>query len=391
MSRSCHNVPIEQLSTVLAEALPQACPSPTEVSCDEALGRVLAIPLTAPFDLPPVAVSPMDGFAVVLPLSNDPYRVIGESVPGGGIPNTPQADQAVRVMTGGPVPPGPIGIIPCEQTDETADGLRLTDTRTVAPVPPGTRLTKGAILAEAGARLRPLHLSRLADMGLWRVTVFERPNVNLLAVGSELANRAPGHYDGNTPHLAALVRLAGGNPITLPPAEDRADAIREALDACRSELVITAGGTAKGLFDLTQTAAEQAGFELRVDGLDLRPGQSTRVACRGDQILVSLPGSPGAIPLLFEVLIRPILARLAGDSTCTEWWQGRLNEPYQRARPAPILSQANLALVDGVLSVTPTRGDGNGLLLLPQGEGPLESGTQVKVLATSGPPTLANP
>ncbi len=385
-----HNLPLDQLQSVLAADLPAPDITHTDVPGDEALGRVLAAPLSAPFDLPPTAVSPVDGYTLSAPPDDQPRRVVGESVPGGDIPPSPGSDETVFVMTGGQVPDRCIGIIPREQAREAADGVTLRG-KPVPPVPPGARMARGTPLAEVGTRLRPAHLARIADFGIWRVPVVERPQVDLLAIGSELERNHDTHHDGNTPHLAALVRLAGGAPATRPPAADDRSAIREALESCRGSLIITTGGTARGRFDLTAQAILDAGFSWVIDGLALRPGQTTRVARNDRQVLVSLPGSPGAIAPLFTVLVKPMLARLAGERGTTDWWRGTLNRPYDRPRPEPLLSHAEIALVDGTVRVTPVRGDGNGLVLLPQGDGPIDTHTPLPVLPTLDPPVLADP
>lgn len=385
-----YHLPLDQLEAVIRADLPTPGITHTDVPADEALGRVLASPLAAPFDLPPTTVSPVDGFTLSAPLTDHPYRIVAESVPGSEIPDPPGTDETIFVMTGGPLPHGCTGIIPREQAEEQGNRVTLTGSPK-PPVPPGTRMAKGAPLAEVGTRLRPAHLARIADFGIWRVPVVARPSVNLLAIGSELGAPGTDHHDGNTPHLAALVRLAGGAPATRPPAADDISAIGAALQGCQGDLIITTGGTAKGRFDLTARAVADAGFSWVINGLAMRPGQTTRVARNDRQVLISLPGSPGAISPLFTVLVKPILTRLAGETGTAAWWRGTLSQPYDRPRPEALLSHAEIALVDGTVRVTPVRGDGNGLVLLPRGNDPLGTDTPLPVLPTHDPPVLADP
>ena len=370
---------ISALDAVLREMLPATDPGREETSLTDGLGRIAAQTVPAPHNLPAMAVATMDGFCLGPDGGND-FHVIAQSVPGGTPPASPRPKEAVFVMTGGPVPKNTFGVTPREQVSVDGEHIRVNNNQAVKPMAAGTRTKAGAALVKAGEAIGPTQVAALAEYGIWRLAVTPRPVVDLLAVGSEFgqmeAGEQGGQHNGNGPHLAALISLCGGQPSLLPPAADERAAISSAVAGCTAPLIITTGGTAKGRFDLTAEAVADAGFSWVIDGFNLRPGQSTRVATRGNQILVSLPGSPGAMASLFCLLIRPILAHLSGTEASPAPIHGRLATTVTNARRMPLLSAARVRVDDnGNISIIPDRDATDGHVLLPEGNHPLTTGT----------------
>lgn len=384
-----------EVAAALAEALPGPL-GPEAVALADAAGRIPARDLTAPFALPPWPTARVDGYAVRQSAPGRVLAVAGRVFPGDPVPGPLKDGAAWRVMTGAPLPPGAIGVVPREDTDEAEPGrVRLGEAEPVPPLPPGARGGLGEVLAPAGVPLTAVDLGRLAAFGIARLDAFPRPRVDLLAVGSELRDPAdpapatdpPPHYNGNAYLLAALVRAAGGLPRVRPPVPDDPEAIAAALAASDADLVVTTGGTARGDHDRTAEAARQAGFRDVIEGLSARPARTARLAARGDRVLVCLPGSPGAVPILFAVLVGPALRRLAGAADFGPRWRGaRLAEPVAEPRPRAVLAHAVLALGEGAFTASVAREPGNGFALLPAGEGPLPAGTMVPVLWGEGMP-----
>lgn len=389
------DVPPADLGGALAEALPGPG-EPEAVTLLEAAGRVPAEDVTAPHDLPPFPTARVDGYAVAAAAPGRSLAVASRAVPGDAPPAPLNDGEACRVMTGAPLPPGAAGVVPREAADETVPGrVRLGDADPVPPVAPGGRVARGAVLARAGVPLGAVDVGRLADCGLARLRAFPRPRVDLLGVGSELQtlpDRAPApsgpvppHYNSNGYVLAALVRAAGGLGRLLPPAPDAVGSIAAVLAGSEAELIVTTGGTAKGDHDHTEAAAREAGFRMRIEGVAARPARTARVAVRGAQVLVCLPGSPGAVPVLFALLAGPALRRLGGVAAfAPRWRRARLAAPVPEPRPEPVLSHAVLELEEGAFRVRAARLPGNGFVLLPAGEAPLPAGTPVPVLWGEG-------
>jgi molybdopterin molybdotransferase len=369
------NLDTASLGTVLEKILPTTNLGRSETSLTDGLGRIAAQTLTAPHNLPPQPVATVDGFCLGPDTAdNANFQVIAQSVPGDAPPTTPGPGEAVFVMTGGTVPEGAVGVIPREQVSIDSDHIRVHDKHAVKPMAAGGRIKAGKTLLQTGQTIGPAQVAALAEYGIWRLAVVPRPVVDLLAVGSEFG--PGGHHNGNGPHLSALIALCGGQPSLLPTAADEQAAISNAVEGCTAPLIITTGGTAKGRFDLTAEAVADAGFSWAIDGFSLRPGQTTRVATRGDQILVSLPGSPGAMGPLFCLLIQPILARLCGKKELPTPVHGRLAATITRPRRVALLSAAKVWLDGtGQLSLIADRNATDGYVLLPQGDEPLTTGT----------------
>jgi len=383
-------VPAAGVATALGTLVPGPG-TPEEVALDAAPGRVCARDETAPWPLPPAPVARVDGYCLADPAPGLRCRITARSLPGGPTPAPPAGGTACFVMTGAPLPPGVEAVVPREGVTEAGDTVEVTDPATVPAVAAGARVAAGAVLARAGDRLDPVRVGRLADFGRARVAVFPHPTVDLLPVGSELADPAaapaptpgapPPSYDSNAHVLAALVRAAGGVPRILPPVPDDPEAVAAALGSCTGNLIVATGGTARGAADHTAAAAGRAGFRLALDGLECRPGRTARILLREGRVLISLPGSPGAVAPLFALLVGPALGRLAGRSDWAPSWRtARLDGSVAEPRPTAVLSHAVLTADEGAFTARPGPAPGNGFALLPQGEQVLAAGEAVDVL-----------
>lgn len=384
-------LPVTELERLLA-SLPLAPAGDEALPLNDAAFRICAEPVRAPAPQPPVPVSRMDGVAVAGVPKAGSYRLRGRSFPGDKPPPPPEPGDALEVMTGAPLPPGCMGVVPLEQVERDDDRVRIVQPGTVPPVPAGARVLRGDVLAGAGERLTPFHLGRLADSGIERVRVHLRPQVAVAAIGSELGAAAEHGgslhaRDGNTPTLCALIAGAGGTPHALPPLADDEQELSRGLGDLPEPLLITTGGTARGARDRTGKALERAGFRLLLDGLDLRPGQTVRIGIKGRRVWLSLPGMSGALGALFALLGGPLVQRAAGDSVPgPRWASGRLAADYGEARLAPVLANVRIRVEDATVFVTPAPGAGcDGHALLPRGEAPLSAGTVVPVLAPYSP------
>ena len=374
--------------------LPLPDPGHESVRLTDAVGRACARELIAPYPLPPVPSADLDGFAVASAVAGADYRVTGHSLPGDAPAPAPGAHEAVMVMTGAPLPEACSLLIPREQVTEHGDRIHIDNDQARLPVPRGGRIPEGTRLARAGDRLTPNHINQFARFGIGRVPVTARPLVAVLPTGSELTplpNRdtpAPfAHYDGNAHLLAALTRAAGGDPGIQPPVDDRVDDMVAALRACGAPLIVTTGGTAMGARDLTAVAIAEAGFEVVVSGLAARPGQRLSVAAKDGQVIVSLPGSPGAIEPLFQVAVAPLVRRMGGHTAWeSRWFHAALSAPITAAGELTLLSRAHLEVAAGTVQVTPDPTGNDGLVLLPPGDARIKAGTLLQVLPLPGWP-----
>jgi len=315
------------VSDALAIIARHTPPNPAEpVPLAEGRGRVLAKDVVSDTDWPPFETSAMDGYAV---RSSDTARtgsVLVErtkTVAAGDSPPEPiQSGEAVRVMTGAPLPPGTEAVIPVERARREGDRVRFE----IASEPGshlrhrGESIQAGARLLEAVRRLTPGDIALAALAGSDPLTVFARPRVAIAATGDELvavgAHPRPGQIrDSNGPMLLALCG-AGPWPASLRGrVGDDASGIEALFDAAGAseDVLLTSGGVSAGDFDLLPEIARRRGFEILFHGVSLRPGKPVVFARRGPTLWFGLPGNPVSSSVCFHLFVRFALGRLEGD------------------------------------------------------------------------------
>ena len=300
-----------------------------EITVTDALGRILAANAVSGEDLPGFANSAMDGYAI---LAHDSagasesaprsVRLVGEVPAGRVYPGVAHAGEAVRILTGAPVPDGADAVLQQELTRVQGDTVEL-----LAEVTPGNNIRfpgedvrSGTLLVPAGAEIGPAEIALLAAAGVHRVAVSRRPRVAILATGDELAplgtDPAPGQiHESNSPYLVAAVTRAGAIAMPLGIARDQADDIRARLRAAQeADLLLTSGGVSVGDYDLVkQILAEQGNIEFwRVR---MRPGKPVAFGLLGQTPLLGLPGNPVSAAVTFELFGRPAIRRMLGCAT----------------------------------------------------------------------------
>lgn len=301
-----------------------------EVGLAEALSRVLASDVTAPLSLPPWNAASMDGFAVratdvrgASASSPAELAVIGTIQAGGRAGHCVKTGQAVRIMTGAPVPEGADGVIRVEDTDSSGGGVRIRDDRDAGRNVrmKGEDLRAGERALEAGAVLGPAHLGLLSSCGFARIPVHRRPRVAILATGDELVpveefaavlagNRI---VSSNSYSLASAVRAAGGVAVPLGIARDDRAALAEALRRAEGcDLVLTSGGVSVGDFDFTRDVVAELGGTLSLWRVLMRPGAPIGFGALFGVPWVGLPGNPVSALVTFELFARPLIRALAG-------------------------------------------------------------------------------
>jgi molybdopterin molybdotransferase len=275
------------------------------VSLHDAAGRVLARDIVADVAVPPYDRAAMDGYALrgdetfgAGPYTPLEFRVVGEAYPGRPFPNCVEPGQAVRIMTGAPLPTGATAVLQAEAAEESGGCLRVSE-----PAPPGRHIGKrgediepGAVVLRAGRVLRPQDVGVLASLGSNPVPVIRRPRVAILVTGNELlpAGSRPEGYrivDSNSVMLEALVRRDGGLPETPPIIPDVHEQVRDMLLQADADVVLISGGSSVGQEDHAPRVLAEAG-ELCVHGVALRPASPTGVGFLRDIPVFLLPGNP---------------------------------------------------------------------------------------------------
>jgi molybdopterin molybdotransferase len=321
---------VEQALAWIDSILPPFADLATEsVGLAQAAGRVLASDVKSRFPIPGFARSMMDGFALrgadtqgassYNPLT---LSIVGESLPGRPFAGQTAAGQAVRIMTGAPLPAGTDSVLPVEQTEVDGPRLRALDQVSAGKHvgQPGEDLQAGDLVAAAGRLLRPQDIGILSSVGSDTVRVIRPPRVSLVITGNELlpAGTPPSGFriaDANGPMLAALAARDGGIVTPGGIIADDPDTIRAALLA-DADVVLVSGGSSVGQEDYVPRLLAEAG-ELAVHGVAMRPSSPAGMGRLGNRMVFLLPGNPVSCLCAYDFFAGRAIRALAGRAR--EW------------------------------------------------------------------------
>lgn len=391
----------------------------------EASGRVSSRPVFAAGAAPPFDRSPYDGYTFrVADLARCRRGlVVSGKVAAGGAPGSgPGPGQAWRVATGAPLPPGCDAVVRFEDTE-----LRGNVVHVKVPVRPGENVVRrgedfaaGDLLLPAGTVIEARHVGLLAAGGHAAVWVARKPRVALLSTGDELVETGhplgPGQiWNSNVYALAAAVGEAGGQPIILGTCPDSVAAIAEALRSALAggaarrdpdavvpdgegapapDLILTTGGASVGERDVCRAAVAELGGKELFWRTAMKPGTPAFAALLANRLLIGLSGNPAAALTTFDVLVRPVIAALLGldwrPAVIRAELVNRTGKPsslrrYYRALltceggrwTADVLPGQSPGVLSGIAQA-------NGLVVVPEGKGPLEPGEQVEAWLMTG-------
>jgi molybdopterin molybdotransferase len=370
-----------------------------DVSLRHAAGRVLATAVVSSVDVPGFDRATMDGYAVAAEGTEGAsaynrlvLTVIGDSMPGCPFDGSVAVGEAVRVMTGAPMPGGTNAVLPAEWVE--AEPRFINALAAVSPEKNvgrrGEDIVSGTRLLEPGRALRPQDLGVLSSIGQGCVRAVRRPQVRLVVTGNELlpsGSRPEGFQiaDANGPMLAALVERDGGVVDFPGLVRDDRNAILEALEADADVIVVT-GGSSVGIEDLAPMLLAEHG-ELAVHGIAMRPSSPTGLGRIGHRLVFLLPGNPVSALCAYDFFAGRAIRALGGRSK--SWPYRTLRGTLTRKISSPIgrLDYARVRLVDGgveplaiggasILSST-TRADGF-VIVGDDSEG-FAAGSEVKV------------
>ena len=310
--------------------------TPIQTALSEAHGSVLAEDVSAPGDIPPFANSAMDGYAVAAATvtAGEPVRVVGEIAAGAAERPSPGPGQAVRIMTGAPLPAGVDAIVPVELVDEHGHEvvLHIVPTAGENVRDAGESVRAGETVLTAGRPLGAAEIGMLAAMGVGRVLVHPRPRVAVLATGDELIEPGkplrPGQiHESNSYLLAAQVVEAGAIAFRQPIAVDDRASLKRAFRGAlaQADLLVTSGGVSAGRYDLSKQVLADMG-DVSFSKVGMQPGMPQAFGTIDGVPVFGLPGNPVSAAVSFEVHVRPAIRRLQGRQD--------LNRPRLTARLA---------------------------------------------------------
>ncbi|MBI5885480.1 MAG: molybdopterin molybdotransferase MoeA [Deltaproteobacteria bacterium] len=366
----------DALTQILKEIRPLGLES---VTLANSLCRTLGEDIRAARPNPPWDNSAMDGYAL---RAGDATGAAKDSavtldviydLPAGSTPKGPvNKGQAVRIMTGAPVPPGADAVVMVELTASLTEGK--VDIR--GSVRPGDNIRKagedfkaGDIVLKKGAYVRPAEIAMLATVGVSYLFVHKRPRVAVLSTGDELVEigqtPAPGKISNSNGHaLAALVAESGAVPVQLGIARDTKESLKEKLSIARScDCIISSGGVSVGDYDFVKDVLKELGSQMIFWKVSMKPGKPLAFGVIGGVPAFGLPGNPISSMVAFEQFVRPSLLKMSGRGPiCRAELNATLTKDVKIKPGRTNFLRGLLTLNDGGASVAPLEGQGSGVI-----------------------------
>ncbi len=281
----------------------------------EIVGRILAEDIFADMDLPPFDRSQMDGFAVRTEDVKDApveLKIVGESVAGRGWHHELKTGEAVRIMTGAPVPDGADAVQKVELTKEADGFITIQETTETGRniVRRAQEIKSGTKIFESGEQITENMVATLASFGYETVKAAQRPKVSILSTGSEIVDvsETPARdqiRNSNSWSLRAFA-LRYADAEILPLVRDDLETLRQTIAAaCENcDVLIISGGVSVGDYDFTKPALRACGAEIFFEKVSLKPGKPTVFARLGETLVFGLPGNPVSSAVTFFVFVR---------------------------------------------------------------------------------------
>ncbi|MCI8515902.1 MAG: molybdopterin molybdotransferase MoeA [Hungatella sp.] len=377
------------------------------VTLAEAAGRVLAETCCSDMDNPPFDRSPLDGYAFC---SRDVERASEEApaelevteilYAGSWYEREIGPGQAVRIMTGAPIPPGADCVIRQEEVK-----IPRNDPKTVLIPHPmkayenycfcGEDIRKGGMLLEKGTSIGYIEQGILASAGVGSVTVFRRPRIAFYVAGDEL--QVPGEelkpgkiYDANYWLLSGRMAQLGCPPAVSGMMGDDPEAVAARIRSVISQvdMVITTGGVSVGDKDIFHQVLPILGADRLFWRVLMKPGTPAMFALFEGKPMLHLSGNPFAAAATLELLARPALEKLTGDRRFSQTWvRARLADPFRKSGGRRFVRGR---LEDGVVTLPPKEKHASGMLFsmkdcnclvqIPASREPMEAGSEVEAL-----------
>ena len=384
-----------------------ALPS-VDVPLLDSLGLVLAEDIAADRDVPPFRNSAMDGYAVRgddVASAPARLRVVGEIAAGSFPDRSVGPGEAMRIMTGAPMPDGADTVVRVEDTDNASDIVTITE---ATPTGLSTRqagedLRKGETILTEGIVLRPAEIGLLASVGHARVRVRKRPRVAVFSTGDEIVEldqplERGQIRDSNRYTLASAIRAAGAEPWVRGIVRDSPDALRAALrGAVEADAIVTSGGVSVGDHDHLKPVLSELGT-IDFWAIAIRPGRPLAFGELRDGErrvpIFGLPGNTVSALLTFEIFVRPALLRMQGrQNVARPRTKARLLEPVEKVASLRFFARGIHDPDAETVRLTGPQGSGilrsmslaNCLIDLPVGPSRAEKGELVDVILTEAP------
>ena len=350
-----------------------------KVSLLDALGRVLGEDIIAPRDNPPWNNSAMDGFAVRWEDIKKEHEItkpaelkIIEDVAAGDVATKSVGPgEAIRIMTGAPVPVGADTVVRVEYTEPSETTVRIfqPEPQGANIRPKGEDVKEGECIIAKGIQLRPAEIGMLAILAKSFVLVYQRPRVGILSTGDELADLDEKFdenkiVNSNSYGIAAAVQEAGGIPLLLGIAKDTPESLKEKIaQGLGCDIIVLSGGVSMGDYDFTKVVFSELGADMHFWKLAIRPGQPLAFGKIQGKLAFGLPGNPVSSMVTFEQLVRLAIMKMGGHCYLERpTVKAVFKEKFSKHPDRRHFLRGILAHEDGQLTVKTTGPQGSGIL-----------------------------
>lgn len=374
-----------------------------QLALTEAGQRVLSRPLTAPHDMPPFDQSLMDGYALRYRDTREatperPARLtLGATLTAGEYLEHPlQSRQAVRIMTGAPIPPGADAVLKMEESEIEGGGLVIRQPlgRWMNIQRRSDEIRRHTVVLPRGERLTPQRIGTALALGLASVNVVRRPRLALVAPGDELlppgsAPQPAKKWCSNLYALELRAQELGCASVNLGIVPDTLDSLTEALRrGLENDLVVILGASGRGQHDFAARAMTAVGADILFRGVAANPGRGVTVARHRQSLIMGLPGSPWGSFVGFETFVRPAIRMLLGQRPTPRGLTATVRSAVRvrpgtthffpcRLQPSPEGWQATL--LNNLLDLSRADFQPLGLLVVPPHRRLLRAGSRARI------------
>ena len=381
-----------------------------KIPISQALGRVLMEDIIAKRSNPPMDNSAMDGYALISTdissaTPENPVRLnmIDEVAAGYTANKTLEKGQAIRIMTGAPIPNGADSVIMQEDTEKDGDYILVKDKTEVEENIrlAGEDVKEGETVIRKGVTITPAHIGMMAVAGKASIFVSQRPSVAILSTGDELVDldevpTGPCIYNSNGYMLEAQIRSAGGIPCYMGIAtDDEKDLMEKFESALKCDIVVSSGGVSVGDYDLVKASLKKMGQDMLFWKVSMKPGKPLAFGKINDKPVFGLPGNPVSSYVSFEQFARPAIKKMMGATDLNrKTVQARLTKSIKKKAGRLHFLTSIVSWKDGEPTVTPAQEQGsgilkstvyaNGLLIFPLEESAISEGEMVTVQLLDG-------
>jgi molybdopterin molybdotransferase len=380
--------------------------SSEEVKLTEVLDRVLREDIYADFDIPQLDNSAMDGYAVkacdiqgASPAQPKILEVIEDLRAGYLSAQQIKHGQAIRIMTGAPIPQGADSVVIVENTErEGKNKVKVFKQTTLGENirRQGEDLRRGELVIVRGTLLNSAHIGLLASLGVSSLKVARKPKVAILATGDEVVDieeiLEPGKLrSSNTYTLYSQILKCGGIPKNLGIAHDKPEELQSKIkEGLNCDIILTSGGVSVGDYDLVKFILVKMGTDIKFWKVAMKPGKPLAFGLIEGIPIFGLPGNPVSSMVSFEVFVRPMILKMLGQNEDTrKEVDAVLEEDIKKKKGLRYFLRAKTRWEDGVYLTRTTGPQGSGILksmalansliILPEEEEEIKRGTRTTV------------